>query len=254
MAGPYAAEDGSLDEDSICHECRQVDWDSLPTLAEILEQEVSTRRTRTIRTIEESHEQLAASSCKICRILSVVKPRSLDRTECIVGARSLLGFGHWTSRCKITALHVCLKDEITRWYTGYSKCLVAIRRDGEDFSSRMITPRSIDYDWLRHLARSCEENHKLCCRRGSLGLVLVSGLKVIEVSSRTVIEAPAECRYVALSYVWGKQPDVSLSLHLQWPPQLIEDAISVTVAMGYKYLWIDKYVRLYNISNINALI
>lgn len=118
-----------------------------------------------------------------------------------------------------------------------------------------ISPRSINYDWLKDLSQSCDSSHWSCFRQGdSLGPVSVSGLKVIEAWSRTIVEAPAECSYVALSYVWGKQPDVDLASHLQRPPQLIEDAISVTLAMGYKYLWIDRYVSLYNLSNTNALV
>lgn len=244
VAAPCAPEDESPDEDSICSKCRQVDWDSLPTLAEVLEQGNIMRRFQPILTIEADHEQLATSSCKICRILSVVKPNSLHKTECVVVARSLLGFRsyalphHWTSRGEITALHV------SRWDISLSKCLVVIRRDSEDFNSMTINPRSIDYDRLKRLARSCEEIHKGRCRPRSVGPVSDSGLKVIEVSSRTVIEAPAECKYMALSYVWGEQPDFGLSLHLQRLPRLIEDAISVTIARGYKYLWVDRYVSL----------
>lgn len=252
VAAPYAPEDDSPDEDSIRSKCRQVDWDSLPTLADVVEHKYPMRRFQPIRTIKANHEQLATSSCKICRILSVLKPEYLHKTECVVVARSLLRFRsyalphHWTSRREITALHV------SRWDISLYPCLVAIRRDSEDFRSMMINPRSVDYDRLRRLARLCEETHKGRCRPRSVGPVSDYGLKFIEVSSRTVIEAPTECRYMALSYVWGKQPEFSPTLHLQRLPRLIEDAISVTIVMGYKYLWVDRYVSLLGISNTNV--
>lgn len=255
VAAPYATEDDSPDGGSICRECRQVDWDSLPTLAEIF---TWGDHFRIIRTIEANHEQLATSSCKICRILSAVKPQSLDNKKCILVARPLFDFiayaqpGYWGSRYNNTALHVCLRDEIFHSEISYSSCLVAIRRDNEDFNSRTISPRSIDYDWLRGLARSCEENHEEPCRASSPGPVAVSGLKVIETSSRTVVEATAGCRYVALSYVWGEQQDVDPASPLHRPPQLIEDAISVTIAMGYKYLWIDRYVSRHDMTFTNS--
>lgn len=252
-----ATEDDWHDETSICPECRQVDWDSLPTLNEHCDHEETAPWSRTILSLEANHEQLSTSSCRICRILSLVKPQSLDKTACVVGARSLSDFRSYAIAsgefiCDITALHVSPRNKVAEHYIGDYRCLVALRRDSEDFSSKTITPSSIDYDWLKGLARSCDSLHESCCRRRSLRPV--SGLKVIEARSRTIVEAPAKCGYVALSYVWGKQPDVDLALHLQRPPQLIEDAISVTLAMGYKYLWIDRYVSVYNPSNTNALV
>lgn len=251
VAAPHATEYETPDEDSICRECRQVDWDSLPTIVEDLEQQDMAQRFRTIRTIEAKHEQLAASSCNICRILSVVMPHSLDQTEWCVEARPLLNSDvyslpyHWRTKSKITTLQVRPRGKNTTKETSTSRCLAAIRRDGEGFSSRTIASRSIDYHWPKLLARLCENDHRGRCYPKSLDSVSLPGLKVIKVSSRTVIKAPAECRYVALSYVWGSQPDVSPILHLRRPPPLIEDAISVTIAMGYKYLWIDKYVSVW---------
>lgn len=249
LSAPHATQHDTSDEDSICRECRQVDWDSLPTLVEKLEQKDITQRFLRIRTIEANHEQLAASSCGICRLLSVVMPRSLDRTKWFVDAKPLVDPRmyilpcHWRAKSKIPALQVCPRGNSTLKEASGSRCLAVIR-DGEGFSSMTIPPRSIDYHWPKLLTRWCEKRHRGRCRLDSLDAISVPGLKVIEVSSRTVIEAPAECRYVALSYVWGKQPDVSPTLHLQRHPPLIEDAISVTNAMGFKYLWIDRYVSL----------
>lgn len=248
VAGPHATQH-ETPEDSICYECRQVDWDSLPFLARTLEKKNTAQRLWTIRIIEANHEQLAASPCKICRILSVVMPRSLDQSEWYVEARPLLNSSvyslpyHWRTKRNITTLQVCPRGKNTLKETSGSRCLAVIR-NGDGSSSRTIPPRSIDYHWPKLLAQLCEKDHKGRCRLDSPYPVSVPGLKVIKVSSRTVIQAPAGCRYVALSYVWGKQPDVSPTLHLQCPPPLIEDAISVTKAMGYEYLWIDRYVSI----------
>lgn len=249
-AAPHLTKHDTPDEDFICRECKQVDWDNVPTIVEDLEQEDTTEKFRTIRTIGANHEQLAASSCKICRILSVVTPQSLDQAEWCVEARPLLNSDvyslpyHWRTKSKITALQVRPRGKNTTKEASSSRCLAVIRRDGESFSSRTISPRSIDYHWPKLLARLCEKDHRGRCRPKSPGPASIPGLKVIEVSSRTVIKAPAGCTYVALSYVWGKRPNVSTTLNLQRPPPLIEDAISVTIAMGHKYLWIDRYVSL----------
>lgn len=253
-AAPHATEVDNTGDDFVCSQCRQVDWASLPALFEgSWSRKFRPREYWHQKTIDANSMQLATSSCKICRILSVVKPQPLDTTECEVKAVSLYCFNSYirpfastsARSLKTTALYVWPRDKFSPGSIP-SRCLVAIKRDTKDFCSRITSPRSIDYGWLRSLAQSCEESHKLCGRRGSHDPVSVPGLKVIEVLSRAVIQAPPDCRYVALSYVWGKQPAVGRESHLQNPPRLIEDAISVTIAMGYKYLWIDKYVSLYN--------
>lgn len=278
VAAPRVTGDYSPDEDSICHECRQVDWDGLPTLAESFRNEYL---SRTIRTMEANREQLATSSCKICRILSVVMPRSLDETEYVVKARSLSDCCAYAvpDRSKtasktgaktgskagemITALQVWPRGRLTFRDAVDSKCLVAIKRDSERFTSKTIAPGSIDYGLLKGLMpprpkveTKVESNIAYSWPRPlSKPLeVKVPGLMVIEVSSRAVITAPKGCQYVALSYVWGKQQDIDSASILHRPPPLIEDAISVTIAMGYEYLWVDRYVSLYSMTNMNAFI
>jgi len=44
-------------------------------------------------------------------------------------------------------------------------------------------------------------------------------------------------RYVTLSYVWGKD---SSSEEM---PLVVRDSITVTKKLGYRYLWVDRYVR-----------
>lgn len=77
-------------------------------------------------------------------------------------------------------------------------------------------------------------------------------LLVIDVHKRVIIEAPPDCEYTALSYVWGKvvgeehissQEDLKqLPKALLEPdkmPRTIEDAIRVTKDIGLDYLWVD---------------
>lgn len=249
-AASCATEDNRPDEEYICHECSEVNWDSLPSFAENMEPDDMIIGSKTLHVFKANYEQLATSSCKICLILSVVMPQSLRKIHCFLQARQLSQFRGFAlphlrkTRDRITALQFDTTDKVGWWDACDSRCLVARRRDGNDFSSRAI-PTAIDYDRLKNLVRSCEEAHN--CAFGSR--CPVSGLKVIEVTSRTIIEASVDCRYVALSYVWGKETAVSQTLDLQHPPQLIEDAISVTIVMGYEYLWIDRYVSLHVTTN-----
>lgn len=88
--------------------------------------------------------------------------------------------------------------------------------------------------------RICEEEHSRCCATDSGPNVF--GLKVINTKTWEVIKAPDQCKYLTLSYVWGKQEGEGSSRDIQNAPPVIKDAISVTNAMGYNYLWVDRYV------------
>lgn len=74
---------------------------------------------------------------------------------------------------------------------------------------------------------------------------------VVDVELRCVVPAPTECRFVALSYVWGSAKQKKLT-RTNWDvlrkpgaldrselPATIWDAMLVTKAIGQKYCWID---------------
>jgi hypothetical protein len=74
------------------------------------------------------------------------------------------------------------------------------------------------------------------------------GLRLIDYYERRVIDtdtlADNRMKYLALSYVWvlptryNLRNCTSISRHL---PKTIEDAIAVTINLGIRYLWIDKF-------------
>jgi hypothetical protein len=58
------------------------------------------------------------------------------------------------------------------------------------------------------------------------------------------MSAPEDCQFVALSYVWGDDyasaaESTSKPLHF---PLTVEDSLLATLALGYQYLWVDRYV------------
>lgn len=67
-------------------------------------------------------------------------------------------------------------------------------------------------------------------------------LKLIDCETRAIVPA-SDHIYVTLSYLWGKGPhdpqtSDRLPIHV---PLTIEDALSVTRQLGFRYLWIDRY-------------
>jgi hypothetical protein len=116
----------------------------------------------------------------------------------------------------------------------------------------VISDWSVARDWIA----VCRENHGRRCKPLRIGNI--PHFYLIECSARKIIEhepsqpgRPPE--YVALSYVWGKSPAGQQPPHRSRQQETledegtglveaaIEDAIRVTIQLGYQYLWVDRY-------------
>ena len=112
---------------------------------------------------------------------------------------------------------------------------------------RKILPNKIDYATLRNMIGYCEENH-LSCRQFTRADI--AGLRVIDCTTKRVVFAPLACEYVALSYVWGTQQSTSTTpLSRSTFPPAVEDSIKATVALEYRFLWVDRHVRTYSMHH-----
>lgn len=107
-------------------------------------------------------------------------------------------------------------------------------------------------DWLKEddekLRHHTPERNDMPRRR------LPEGFMIVDVEARCVTKAPKDCRYAALSYVWGPQrPDqlelttanahhllVRGSLNDGSVPGTIRDAMTVCAKLGIGYLWVDR--------------
>jgi hypothetical protein len=75
----------------------------------------------------------------------------------------------------------------------------------------------------------------------------VSQMTVLHCRKRKVVAYDGRSDYLALSYVWGQQSrsqarsNVKGKLEKKSVPQTIEDAITVTLELGKKFLWVDRY-------------
>lgn len=126
--------------------------------------------------------------------------------------------------------------------------LITIEGRTEDtgFDVRPVKPQTIDYGIIRSWLHFCSENHTDACKPANIRII--SGFQVIDCNIRTVIDAPSNCRYVALSYVWGEAAGTPESASTETEsdllsdvPKVISDSMEVVLRLGMEYLWVDRY-------------
>lgn len=87
-------------------------------------------------------------------------------------------------------------------------------------------------DWIEH----CTANHSSC--RGPSDRLHVPRFKVLNCETGEVeLLLDRTAPYVALSYVWGESHDTRLNY-----PQTILDSMEAVLALGLRYLWVDRIV------------
>jgi hypothetical protein len=95
--------------------------------------------------------------------------------------------------------------------------------------------------WLE----ACLKCHGSRCKQESLR---IPDMNLIDCKEMAIVKATQEMQWLALSYVWGVNPQTedhggyregsSISPDV---PGTVRDAISVTLQLGYRYLWVDEY-------------
>ena len=223
----------------LCRRCADIPWEGpLDLQSNQLEQSI---------VIHETVAELQRSPCRICRFLAdffsmhgtaynthtlgwevtdlfgpneICRIRLTDTSEVpIIDAAS-------KSKSKVPVIYVSRQDLI-----------VARTRTQFHF------PREVDIGRVRRWIGECQTEHE-----GSCVLVRkrhLSNLKVIDCDQEKVVPAPSHCKFVALSYVWGTYrapPPGRNRYSLQDLPNTIRDSIRLTRDLGYRYLWVDRYV------------
>jgi hypothetical protein len=126
-----------------------------------------------------------------------------------------------------------------------SLILLETSTDPKMFDPQPISP-SFDSNLVLSWIDYCTRYHRLLCRSVPMP---VHGVKVIDCTTLEIKDYNASTPYVSLSYVWGKSNDACRPVETigarKTLPQLvspvIRDSIEVTKALGYNYLWIDKF-------------
>ena len=108
---------------------------------------------------------------------------------------------------------------------------------------------------LKQWLYKCEtdKNHAGTCNESQASASILPKLLVIDVQEQCLVEVPSDCRYVALSYVWGLAPFFCLreenikslrkrggfAAYSNNIPRTIQDAIHLVQQISERYLWVD---------------
>ena len=211
-----------------CPPCRSVPWLTLGAL-ETPEIPLLTR--------QESIVSLADAPCPLCRFFGSLSvspsfkasgkeveqafPLRLNRFPLLKGSANYNVYG---------AHHYL-------WSFG----LICKKTDRDELIPSMLDPGLIEYSILRTWVRDCQQSHGALCQRNHSEPVFL--FRVIDCESGQILAPPRECKFVALSYVWGQSAPVTEARIDVRFPATIKDSMIVTKELGYKYLWVDRYVR-----------
>lgn len=174
--------------------------------------------------------------CILCQSLqSVVPPSALYVRSCLTYRRAHIVY--WGD-----------PDGIVHQLNLQTHPLTEKLALGFNLSIRVIQPDFINLDVLRGWYDHCEQRHdqphvELHRHCRTVESKEVPYFKCIDCITRNVGAPPSGAQYIALSNVWGDGAETSFSGdRLPFDlPCTIEDAITTTLKLHFRYLWIDRY-------------
>lgn len=112
---------------------------------------------------------------------------------------------------------------------------------GRTSFGRRIDSNPPDYAQLKGWVESCKTQHQRTC--GALNHSSITPKRLIDCQQRQLCTGVTQ-PYVCLSYTWGVGAAGPASSGVELPvilPQTVSDAMTVTLSIGLRYLWIDRY-------------
>jgi hypothetical protein len=220
------SENSSVNE-PLCNKCRKGTWSQLSKSV----------KYRLFLAYRIPTSDFHASRCRMCRLLPLPKT-TIPSSTLSVQVQWFPSGSHGQSQLgKLVA-------NVLNGPMWSSKVLEVIQSSAEGIKKQTKDLPNVDLDIAKRWLQECELMHQHCNPKL---LHTLQGLRVIDCTCKEVVGASAlaDYRFVALSYVWGGKthgnlsPSSSLASDL---PRTIEDSIAVTQALGFRYLWVDRYV------------
>lgn len=231
--------DQEASREGLCAFCVSIPWEELAQ---------GTYRDELPR-IDEPLETLKASKCRICRLFwRVIQewgdqwPRTYDPKPPYF-LKSLRSDATQFGRISIATRRA---KEIPE-QDDYTEIIVVSDLAPQSHTKPVehATLGNIPIDVFRQWITECATLHGEMCMPKSPDLI--RGLQVIDCERKTLVKAPPGCQYVALSYVWGESHGYkhdSSDSPLERLPRTVSDSWLLTQKLGYRYLWVDRYVSI----------
>lgn len=121
------------------------------------------------------------------------------------------------------------------------------------FFGQRIHSAEVDMNLLRRWMNLCENYHGVSCHDPQTRPFEGQKLRLIDVHKMSLVEELASCRYVALSYVWGRDAVQTMTVNANSQDAYIEGAfehtplgqtigaaIELCKALDVDYLWVDR--------------
>lgn len=155
----------------------------------------------------------------------------------------------------------CLRIEVDSWtpFINSYNHLTLLDSDAPDgqniFFGRRYSEKQINIKRIKKWIRLCQKWHGKDCQDPSdeFDTNYPPTFRLVDAWDRCIVEALSPCTYLALSYVWGQGRVFKLTtrnlgelkaakgLERAWQllPNTIQDAITLTSRLGFRYIWID---------------
>lgn len=235
----------------LCDMCRHVDFRALFTQRGLPANDIPGPTRIRLHGFERV---LRRANCSFCRLISrkVRAERALDTENEHVMSAIKMNLKVLDDGPDVELrLEVELED-ITRLPQPLKMIIQLVSdEDTAPFHGIRVDPKRVSTSTLQRWRALCENDHPeildRCISRKQ------QELRLIDVNEYRIVKVEGHCRYVCLSYVWGKisQPQYTsdtkaafqaphgLNSELIRLPRTIRDAIEVTRRLGINYIWID---------------
>ncbi|KAF7925843.1 hypothetical protein EAE99_005878 [Botrytis elliptica] len=198
----------SFEDDSLCPKCRRVDW------RELAERPLDPEFNRKKRDEDEQVTFLGRFVQTMTKSHNQLK----------------------SAKCRVCLILSIIKDE-DKPKKLQGELYIALIAPGKDPAPDRIPSFIGDFTWIRNAISECCQQYESCLGANPL---FVPELLVIDClaasSTLSLVPLPKSCQCVALSYVWGCAHTTSTKV-----PAVIKDAIEVTLKLGLRFIWVDRY-------------
>jgi hypothetical protein len=200
--------------------------------------------TRRLHVFEGSPRAVVASSCKLCCFVLACSrswnwPTATKYSLNVHHMENILG--PTLSENKIL-LSLAIEDKDSKGkYRGWIVPTLLDDAGGVSDPSWSFLANAVNFAVVRDWLEFCDDNHSNGCKMTSRDSIPF--FRLIDCTSRLIIDAPPESKYAALSYCWGprQKPPKKLKKLPEVVPLVIEDALDAARRLAIPYLWVDRY-------------